>query len=114
MPSETIQLVDQPQLLEQFLVHVPGLRDMVDYAELSTPLSTDNFCRPMDGAIYGIEPTPDRFRNHWLRARAPIKNLYFSGSELASVGVIGAMMGGVLGACAAEPFAGYSLMKKMM
>jgi all-trans-retinol 13,14-reductase len=104
----------EAKLLEQFLVHVPGLRDMVDYAELSTPLSTDNFCRPMDGAIYGIEPTPDRFRNHWLRARAPIKNLYFSGSELASVGVIGAMMGGVLGACAAEPFAGYSLMKKMM
>lgn len=104
----------EAKLLEQFLRHLPGLRGMVEYVELSTPLSTDNFCRPMHGAIYGIEPTPDRFRNHWLRARPPIKNLYFSGSELASVGVIGAMMGGVLGACAAAPMKAYSLMKKVM
>jgi all-trans-retinol 13,14-reductase len=104
----------EAKLLEQFLQHVPGLRGMVEYAEISTPLSTDNFVRPMHGAIYGIEPTPDRFRNHWLRARPPVKNLYFSGSELASVGVIGAMMGGVLGACAASPMRAYSLMKKMM
>ena len=104
----------EDKLLEQFLQHMPGLRDMLDYVELSTPLSTDNFCRPMHGAIYGLEPTPDRFRNHWLRARPPIKNLYFSGSELASVGVIGAMMGGVLGACAASPFDAYSLMKKVL
>ncbi len=90
-------------LLEQFLTKMPALRPMVDYNELSTPLSTENFCRPVSGSIYGIEPTPERFATQALRPRSPIKNLFFAGSEVASVGVIGAMMGGVLGAAAAEP-----------
>ena len=92
-------------LLEQFLVKMPALRPMVDYVELSTPVSTDNFCRPVAGSIYGLEPTPERFKNSSLRPRSPIKGLYFSGSEVATVGVIGAMMGGVLAAVAAEPLA---------
>ncbi len=98
-------------LLEQLLKRLPGLREMVDYVELSTPLSTDNFCRPISGSIYGIEPTPDRFRNPWLRPRSPIKNLFFSGSEVASVGVIGAMMGGVLAATSAEPMGAFSMIR---
>ena len=57
----------------------------------------------MAGSIYGLEPTPERFRCQWLRPRSPIQNLFFSGSEVATVGVIGAMMGGVLAAVAAEP-----------
>ena len=91
------------KVLGQFLERMPELKDMVEYVELSTPLSTDHFCRPISGSIYGVEPTPDRFRNPWLKPRTPIKNLFFSGSEVASVGVIGAMMGGVLSVLAAEP-----------
>ncbi len=90
-------------LLEQFLTRMPGLRDMVDYVELSTPLSTDNFCRPVRGSIYGLEPTPERFAVDALRPQSPVKNLYFAGSEITSVGVIGAMMGGLMAAVAAEP-----------
>jgi all-trans-retinol 13,14-reductase len=93
----------QDALLEQFLSRVPGLRDMVRYVELSTPVSTDHFCRPMSGSIYGIEPTPDRFRNPDLRPRSRIAKLYYAGSEVATVGVMGAMMGGVLATTAAEP-----------
>lgn len=91
------------QLLEQLLEKMPGLRPMVDYAELSTPLSTDHFVRPVGGSIYGLEPTPARFQNRWLRPRAPVSGLFFAGSEVATVGVIGAMMGGVLAAASAEP-----------
>lgn len=93
----------QESLLEQFLAKMPALRPHLRYVEMSTPLSTDNFTRPMAGSIYGIEPTPERFENRWLRPKAPIGNLYFSGSEVASVGVIGAMMGGLLAAMAVEP-----------
>ena len=100
-------------LLEQFLDNMPGLRDMVDHVELSTPLSTDNFCRPVHGSIYGIEPTPERFKNSDLRAKSTIPGLYFSGSEVASVGVIGAMMGGVVGAMAVEPRAMMGLMRRI-
>jgi len=100
-------------LLEQFLRNMPGLREMVDHVELSTPLSTENFCRPVHGSIYGIEPTPRRFKNNDLRAKSNIPGLYFSGSEVASVGVIGAMMGGVIAAIAAEPRAMMSLMRRI-
>jgi all-trans-retinol 13,14-reductase len=91
------------RLLAQFKRHMPEIAPMIDYVEMSTPLSTDNFCRPVAGSIYGLEPTPERFRCDWLRPRSPIPNLFFSGSEVATVGVIGAMMGGVLAAIAAEP-----------
>ena len=91
------------KILEEFLERMPGLRDMVDYVELSTPLSTDHFCRPMAGSIYGIEPTPERFKNPWLRPRSPIKNLYFAGSEVTAVGVMGAMLGGVVSAMSIAP-----------
>lgn len=93
------------RLLAQFLRHMPELEPMIDYVEMSTPLSTDNFCRPMAGSIYGLEPTPDRFRCNALRPRSPVPGLFFAGSEVATVGVIGAMMGGVLAALAAEPLA---------
>jgi len=91
------------QLLAQFFEHLPDLKKHLVFAELSTPVSTEHFVRPMKGSIYGIEPTPGRFENEWLRPRAPVKNLFFSGSEVATVGVIGAMMGGVLAAVSAEP-----------
>ena len=103
----------QDSLLEQFLSWMPKLAPMIDHVELSTPLSTDNFARPMHGSIYGIEPTPERFRNPWLRPRSPIPGLFFSGSEVATVGVIGAMMGGVLAATAAEPVAAMRYLRKV-
>lgn len=102
----------QDSILEQFLGNMPGLRDMLDHVELSTPVSTDHFVRPMAGSIYGIEPTPERFDNPWLRPRSPIPGLFFSGSEVATVGVVGAMMGGVLSAVAADRRRGIALLRK--
>lgn len=103
----------EQSLLDQFLERLPGLKPMVDHVELSTPLSTDNFVRPVAGSIYGIEPTPGRFRNRWLRPRSPIPGLFFSGSEVATVGVIGAMMGGVLAATAVEPMKMLKLLRRV-
>ncbi len=90
-------------LLEGYLRHMPGLADKVAYTELSTPVSTDHFVRPVHGSIYGLQPTPERFADPWLRPRSPIKNLFFSASDVVMGGVVGAMMGGVLAAMAAEP-----------
>lgn len=100
---ETFKAELKEVLLKQFFRHMPELEPLLDVAELSTPLSTDNFVRPMKGSIYGLEPTPERFRNPWLRPKSPIKGLYFAGSEIATVGVMGAMLGGALGALAAKP-----------
>ncbi|HJL25905.1 MAG TPA: NAD(P)/FAD-dependent oxidoreductase [Polyangiaceae bacterium LLY-WYZ-15_(1-7)] len=91
------------RLLDQFFRKMPALKPLLDHAELSTPASTHHFVRPVHGAIYGLEPTPTRFENPWLRPVSPIRGLTFGGSEVATVGVIGAMMGGVLGAAATDP-----------
>ncbi|HJN74099.1 MAG TPA: NAD(P)/FAD-dependent oxidoreductase [Myxococcota bacterium] len=104
----------QDALLEDFLSDMPQLRGYIDYVELSTPLSTEYFCRPMSGSIYGIEPTPERFANDRLKPRCPIGDLYFSGSEVTTVGVMGAMMGGVLAAAAAEPWGVFHHVRKLM
>lgn len=95
----------QDALLAQLLENMPQLEPVVDYVELSTPLSTEHFVRPVAGSIYGVEPTPARFKNPHLRPATPIKGLYLAGSEVATVGVIGAMMGGVMAVMAAEPLA---------
>jgi all-trans-retinol 13,14-reductase len=101
----------QKRMLAQFLGHLPGLEKYIDWVELSTPVSTEHFARPVQGSIYGIEPTPERFKNRWLRPRAPIGNLFFAGSDVATVGVIGAMMGGVLCAAACEPSGTFKLLR---
>ncbi len=101
-------------MLAQFFEHMPELKPMLDYSELSTPLSTDHFCRPLKGSIYGLEPTPTRFRNRYLSPITPIPGLYFGGSEVSSVGVIGAMMGGVLAVASAEPLKGWQYLKSIM
>ncbi len=103
----------QDSLLEQFLERLPALRPMVDHVELSTPASTDYFVRPVQGSIYGLLPTPERFGNEWLRPRSPIPSLFFAGSDVAMVGVIGAMMGGVLAAAAAEPIRAFRLLRRL-
>lgn len=98
-------------LLEQFFRRMPQLNKHLVYSELSTPLSTERFTRPVQGSIYGLAPTPNRYASRWLRPKSPIAGLYFGGSEVVSVGVIGAMMGGVLAATAARPLAVGSYLK---
>jgi len=102
------------RLLKQLFAHRPELEPLLVFAELSTPVSTEHFVRPVRGSIYGLEPTPTRFENPWLRPRAPVKDLFFSGSEVATVGVIGAMMGGVLSAVSAEPVDALRFIRPLM
>jgi all-trans-retinol 13,14-reductase len=94
--------------------HRPQLRDMVDHYELSTPLSTDLFAKPYKGAIYGLAGTPDRFANPWLRPQSPIPGLFLSGSDVATCGVVGAMMGGAICGLAMEPVKGVSMMRQIV
>lgn len=111
---ETFKKALTEKMLAQFLSHMPALAPMIDVVELSTPVSTHNFTRPSRGSIYGLMPTPERFACPWLRPRSPVPGLFFAGSEVATVGVIGAMMGGVLAALAARPFEVGKVVKQAM
>lgn len=88
------------ELLEVLFKHRPQLRDALDYYELSTPLSTRWFQHNEEGEIYGIDHTVKRFDQGWLHPITPVKNLYLTGSDVVTAGVGGALMAGVMTACA--------------
>ena len=82
------------RLLDKVYEHAPKTRGNVEIAELSTPLSTREFTAHAHGEIYGLEHTAHRFDQRWLRPRTPIDGLYLTGADVASCGVVGALMGG--------------------
>jgi all-trans-retinol 13,14-reductase len=80
--------------------HVPAVRGKIDYCELSTPLSTSHFANSHQGQVYGPAATPERFRARTLSPRTPVRNLYLTGADAATMGVVGALAGGALAASA--------------
>ncbi len=83
-------------LLELIERHHPGFRDLIEYSELGTPLTFEHFTAAPSGSIYGYPGTPERYRKPWLAPGTPIRNLYLTGSDAALLGIMGALMGGVL------------------
>jgi all-trans-retinol 13,14-reductase len=80
---------------------VPAVVDNIACAELSTPVTTRHFMSYDSGEIYGYAATPSRYEVRGLGARTPIRGLYLAGQDVASLGVAGAMFGGVICASAA-------------
>jgi all-trans-retinol 13,14-reductase len=86
----------EDRIIVQMKRHFPKLMKQMTFCEFSTPLSTSFYCESPKGAIYGLEATPERFKCDDLRPHTPIKGYYLSGSDIASCGVVGALMGGFL------------------
>ncbi len=84
------------KLLSMFLEVMPQLKGKIDYYELSTPLSTKKFTNHLKGEIYGLEHSPERFRQRFLRPETPIRKLYLTGQDVFMASVTGGMMGGIL------------------
>ena len=89
------------RLREEVERQVPSATGHFALTELSTPVSTRHFMNSGHGEIYGISATPARFSERGLGARTPIRGLYLTGQDVASLGVAGALMGGVISASAA-------------
>jgi len=88
------------RILDQIYQYVPNAKGNIDYYELSTPLSVKSLANYQKGELYGINHTPDRFHQKWLRAKTDIKNLYLTGQDIITVGVTSAMFSGLLTASA--------------
>ncbi|MFB5651123.1 phytoene desaturase family protein [Leptospira wolffii] len=89
------------ELIDRLLLYVeeryPGFSQLIEYSELSTPLTTEHFTRHQRGTIYGLASVPERFKeakSPWFSPKTPIENLTLTGSDAASPGLSGAMMGG--------------------
>jgi all-trans-retinol 13,14-reductase len=68
--------------------------------ELSTPHSTRRFTGHPHGEIYGLAATPAFFEDRALRPRTPVRGLYLTGADICTLGVGGALFGGMLSAAA--------------
>ncbi len=90
----------QERLLEALFNELPQLREALVYAELSTPLSTAWFGNYPEGEIYGLDHDVERFRQTWLHPITPVPGLALTGQDVVTAGVGGALMGGMLTACA--------------
>ncbi len=100
---ETFKAELAERMLECLRRRLPGVMEKLVYWELSTPLSANHFARADQGAIYGLEASPERFRCQGLRTRTPVRNLTMAGVDVAAVGVVSAMVSGVLAAATIEP-----------
>ena len=86
------------RLRDALLAQHPQLRDRIEHAELSTPLSTRHFAGHPRGEIYGLSHGPARFAARELRPQTKVPGLYLTGADICTAGVGGALMGGVLAA----------------
>lgn len=101
-------------LIAILLEKMPQLEGRIHYVELSSPLSTVHFSNYPQGEIYGIDHTPQRFKQRWLRTDTAVKNLYLTGQDIVTCGVGGALSAGVLTAIRVlGPFRSVRLMRLM-
>ncbi|MBZ5660835.1 MAG: hypothetical protein LAO08_10550 [Acidobacteriia bacterium] len=80
--------------------NVPATCGKIEAAEISTPLSTRHFANYQNGEIYGASCVPARFRARVFGARTPFRNLFLTGQDACTLGVSGALFGGVITASA--------------
>ena len=90
-------------LLAQFKRHFLRRAPLVDFHDISTPLSQAAFVAADQGAMYGIEMSADRMANPALRMKTPVRGLMLAGQDAGSPGVQGAFMGGLLAAASFDP-----------
>ncbi len=89
-------------LIDFVEARLSGFRDLIDYQELSTPITTKSFTTHRNGNIYGLPVVPEKFRSLWLGPHTPIRNLHLTGSDAALFGITGAMISGVLASAVAQ------------
>jgi all-trans-retinol 13,14-reductase len=84
------------RILKEVYKHVPAAKESLDYYELSTPLSVRSLANYQKGEMYGLDHTPDRFHQRWLRPQTDIKNLYLTGQDILTVGATSALFSGLI------------------
>ncbi|MFK7798906.1 MAG: phytoene desaturase family protein [Aureispira sp.] len=99
------------RLLEELYKKEPQLKGKVAYYELSSPLTTKHFANYNKGQTFGLDHTPQRFEQQFLRVSTPIKGLYLTGQDVTTCGVGSAALAGTLTASA---ILGRSLVMKIL
>ena len=99
------------RLLEVLYKYMPQVKGKVSHFELSSPLTTQHFVNYDEGEIYGLDHSPERFRQEILQPRTPIKNLYLTGQDVVTAGVAAALFSGAITTSA---MLGKNMVKKVL
>lgn len=78
------------------LAFLPAAARHVDHVDVSTPLTYETFARRERGGFMGVASSPQRFEQSWLRPATTIRGLHLTGQDVATDGVIGALVGATL------------------
>lgn len=84
------------QLLQFVEERVPGVRALIEYKELSTPLSFRDLTGHRQGAIYGQRCDSSRLSEHTWSISTSVKNFYMTGTDVCVPGINSALMIGVM------------------
>ncbi|MDO6471768.1 NAD(P)/FAD-dependent oxidoreductase [Maribacter sp. 1_MG-2023] len=98
------------RLLKEVYKQLPQVEGKVNCYELSTPLTTQHFINYKKGEIYGLDHTPARYRQSFLKPKTPVKNFYLTGQDIVTAGIGGALFSGVLTTMA---ITGKNILKKV-
>ncbi len=74
---------------------LPGFKDLVIYQELSTPLTVEHYTSHPQGRFYGLPAQPELFQGPKFGPETPLKGLFLAGEDSGSLGIVGALLGGV-------------------
>jgi phytoene dehydrogenase-like protein len=100
VPSDPAEYI--ARLVEAFPAEreAPGFGDLIEYWEVSTPVTVTDFAAYPSGGFAELAATPERIRRRLAPTRTEVPGLYLTGSDTCSLGVTGALMGGVFTAAA--------------
>lgn len=74
--------------------YYPGIRDLVEYAEVATPRTMQRYLRTPSGTPYGFAPAADQFFRRPEVKSSLVSNLYFTGAWVVGGGFTPAISSG--------------------
>ena len=88
----------EDRMLRTLFELYPKTRGRIVYSELGSPLSNNHYLGVRHGEVYGLTHTPERMYKYSsdLGCQTDIKGLYLTGQDVASAGICGALIGGIL------------------
>ncbi|KAL6474995.1 hypothetical protein MHYP_G00160350 [Metynnis hypsauchen] len=86
-------------LFDWACMYFPKLRKKLVYQDITTPVTNVHYLGVYCGARYAAEHNLERFHVEVMaknRCNTPVKNLFISGQDMFSCGIVGAVHGGLL------------------
>ncbi len=84
------------RLLKVVYKQLPQVKGKINCYELSSPLTTQHFMNYDKGEIYGLDHSPSRYRQSFLKPKTQIKNFYLTGQDIVTAGIGGALFSALL------------------